>query len=392
MDVFQATVGNRSYPPDTGGYQRTHGLTVSFSDHGDTVYRYCCTGPIATYYAEGELIDREVRIAPEIREHRSYSLLHDIPKAPSMLGCPAFLWPAVFELWPGKRLLEQASGHDLLLADNPYLALFLGENTETPTVYSSHNVEHQRYRSGIDGRFGEFFGGMLERIERRAARQVDAVACTTESDRETFARDAETMIVVPNGIQASSVRNRSQPTDRAQYGIPEDSIVAAFLGSDYGPNVEAAEWLAANWRELDGDHHLLVLGNAGDGIDASSGTVHTTGYVEDLEATLAMADVALNPITSGGGSNVKLIEYFAAGLPVVSTPFGARGFDVEDGTHLLATELDGFLAAIDRLAGDGELRETLGANAYRLAEDRYTWEGLSDQFRTELRAKLSLPA
>jgi hypothetical protein len=45
----------------------------------------------------------------------------------------------------------------------------------------------------------------------------------------------------------------------------------------------------------------------------------------DLGAILAAADAGLNPVTSGGGSNVKLPTYLGAGLAVVSTPFGLRG-------------------------------------------------------------------
>jgi len=45
----------------------------------------------------------------------------------------------------------------------------------------------------------------------------------------------------------------------------------------------------------------------------------------DLGALLAAADAGLNPVLSGGGSNVKLPTYLAAGLAVLSTPFGLRG-------------------------------------------------------------------
>jgi hypothetical protein len=38
-------------------------------------------------------------------------------------------------------------------------------------------------------------------------------------------------------------------------------------------------------------------------------------------------DVGLNPVTTGAGSNVKLPTYLACGLDVVTTPFGARGFE-----------------------------------------------------------------
>ena len=39
------------------------------------------------------------------------------------------------------------------------------------------------------------------------------------------------------------------------------------------------------------------------------------------------ADVFINPITSGGGIKVKIMEALSYGLPVVSTVHGAKGID-----------------------------------------------------------------
>ena len=47
----------------------------------------------------------------------------------------------------------------------------------------------------------------------------------------------------------------------------------------------------------------------------------------DVLPLLHAADCALNPVCSGSGSNLKLIEALAAGLPVLSTPFGMRGYE-----------------------------------------------------------------
>ena len=50
------------------------------------------------------------------------------------------------------------------------------------------------------------------------------------------------------------------------------------------------------------------------------------GETADLSGLLAAADVGLNPVLAGGGSNIKLPTYLAAGLAVVTTPHGLRGF------------------------------------------------------------------
>ena len=55
------------------------------------------------------------------------------------------------------------------------------------------------------------------------------------------------------------------------------------------------------------------------------------GYVEDVRDALARYAIFVCPILSGSGVRVKLLEAFAAGIPVVSTLVGAEGLAVKDG-------------------------------------------------------------
>jgi hypothetical protein len=48
--------------------------------------------------------------------------------------------------------------------------------------------------------------------------------------------------------------------------------------------------------------------------------------IADLSTFDRWADCGLNPVTRGGGSNVKLPGYLAMGLAVVTTSFGLRGY------------------------------------------------------------------
>jgi len=71
---------------------------------------------------------------------------------------------------------------------------------------------------------------------------------------------------------------------------------------------------------------LLVAGSVGRGLSERAPWLRVLGEVDDLGAVLHAADVGLNPVLRGGGSNVKLPTYLAAGLAVVSTAFGTRGY------------------------------------------------------------------
>jgi glycosyltransferase involved in cell wall biosynthesis len=70
---------------------------------------------------------------------------------------------------------------------------------------------------------------------------------------------------------------------------------------------------------------------------------------------LAVADLALNPMTSGGGTNLKLPEYAAAGLPILTTPFGRRGQPLEPGQHCLEAPLEAYPQALAQLPPPDEL-------------------------------------
>ncbi len=70
---------------------------------------------------------------------------------------------------------------------------------------------------------------------------------------------------------------------------------------------------------------------------AARGRLHGDRPVPEVASYLAAADAGLNAITWGSGSNVKLFEYLAARLPVISTEFGVRGSGLKPGRTICNT-------------------------------------------------------
>src|SRR5690606_3517555 len=118
---------------------------------------------------------------------------------------------------------------------------------------------------------------------------------------------------------------------------PRVDHLAVFFGSWHPPNLDAAELVIEIAPEV--PHVLFLLcGRHGEHFAGRTTPLNVVfpGSISERakSALLDSADVALNPMRTGSGTNLKLIEYLTAGVPVVSTPFGARGVDVVDGVHL----------------------------------------------------------
>lgn len=103
-------------------------------------------------------------------------------------------------------------------------------------------------------------------------------------------------------------------------------------------------------------------------------------WQEDTEATeIASADVGISWIPddpwSRGKCGLKILQYQAAGLPVIANPVGVHSQMVRDGeTGFIATTTAEWVTVVERLAADSMLRERLGSTGRKQVESRYSVE------------------
>lgn len=174
--------------------------------------------------------------------------------------------------------------------------------------------------------------------------------------------------IVPNCVDAGAFVPRPASTFRR--GGP-----VLFMGTTrYPPNFFAIQEICRDVAPALPDLEFEVLGDAGWAPALVPPNVRFLGRVESTARPLANAQVAVAPVRHGSGTRLKLLEYFAAGLPVVCTPKAAEGLDVEDGRHLRLVETPAeMVAAVRALHGDPVACAALGAAARALVEERYDW-------------------
>jgi hypothetical protein len=128
-------------------------------------------------------------------------------------------------------------------------------------------------------------------------------------------------------VRLPSAEERGQA--RAALGLAEREHAALFVGSNVAHNRDAARALVERvFPPLARDGHvLLVAGAVGRALGARREPwLRVLGEVDDLLPVLHAADTGVNPVARGGGSNVKVPTYLAAGLAVITTRFGLRGY------------------------------------------------------------------
>jgi glycosyltransferase involved in cell wall biosynthesis len=142
-----------------------------------------------------------------------------------------------------------------------------------------------------------------------------------------------------------------------------------FLGTlDTATNTGALDWfLSAVWPRVRSGHPTVVLDVVGRGPSpdlrrrlAGTERVELAADVPDLAPYLRRAWVAVNPVVSGSGVNIKLVEYLQAGIPLVSTTLATQGLPLEPGIHLeVHDDPQGFADAVLHLLSDRDAAGSL---------------------------------
>lgn len=202
-------------------------------------------------------------------------------------------------------------------------------------------------------------------------RAADEVWAVTESDRRIINQhDADIEVsVIPN-------IHDFQPVDRSRVEPNSILFVGNFL---HQPNVDAMVYFCRaifpRILEIRPDIVLYVVGNAPplEVRRLESHSIKVTGWVLELRPYLETCCLEVVPLRYGGGLKGKVGEAMMAGIPVVTSPVGIQGMDVEHGRHLMVANTDDeFIREVVTLLGDMSLCRELAENAARYVNERYS--------------------
>lgn len=217
---------------------------------------------------------------------------------------------------------------------------------------------------------------------RLLSRRVDRLLCVSEAVRAHYVRQGlppERLRTVYNGIDTAALRPR--PKER------RDHVRIGWFGrlerwKGAGTFIDAARMLAAERRDV----RFVMVGTgseerrlraAVETEPALANALSLLGYREDFLDLLAGCDILANTSIEPEPLSRSALEALAFGIPVVASNCGGNSEIVVDGANGFLFEsgnAERLAAVLRRLAGDGALRERLGAEGRRRAETLFSAE------------------
>lgn len=287
------------------------------------------------------------------------------------------------------RVQEELLAADVVIFSHPWVYPLVKDliRPDQLVIYDSQNVEGFLRAQLLDQSVAEELALLKQvvRDEYLVGMRADWIWACSQEDLLRFNRvygfDLGKMRVVPNGVMAYGQSSRPSKIDaRRELGISLQQRLAIFLGSQYGPNVEAATFIVNELAPCCPDHLFVIAGGVGQVVSSVRPNVIVTGMLSDDQKALwlAAADMALNPMFSGSGTNIKMFEFMAWSMPVITTETGARGIELggEEAILIMPSDTTSFVQAIKRM-DDASVRNKLGEAARFCVERGYAWENIS---------------
>ena len=182
-------------------------------------------------------------------------------------------------------------------------------------IYDAHNVEASLRR-------GDPWESYTKTLEQDLVKRSDHIITVSEEDKATFisfhGKETDKISCIPEGYERPAC---------TWNGSSSKEIV--FIGSAYLPNLEAAI-IVIGLAEKMPHMTFKIIGSVCSSLKRKKvpKNVRLLGVIDEPEKEKEICNslLAINPVSSGSGRNLKMLDYISHGIPIITTEIGARGF------------------------------------------------------------------
>lgn len=254
-------------------------------------------------------------------------------------------------------------------------------------IYHAHNVEYLLRKQ----KNNRIIAMITKWAEGNIMKKSGLSTAVSEVDALNFKRLYRIKpFILPNGVDVERFeRVNDDQINKIKTKYNLNGKVILFMGlTSFKPNKEAIDFLIndvfPNVIKECPDAKLAVIG--GD-IKYKNKWLINPGIIpfEEIPIFIQACDVCVAPIFSGSGTRLKILEYMAAGKPVVSTTKGAEGIIVEDGENIiLADDEKSFTVKITCLLENQKLTVKIGNQGKALVGANYSWQKIVQDFNEKI--------
>ena len=382
------------YPPNRGGKIRPFNMIRHLGQkHSVVVARLAHTerelqeGSGLRDYCDGLIAEV---LPPHVRWLQAFKALPT--RTPSSL---AYFWSSGLY----QRIREKAlhTKFDVIFVHCAFVAQYVTDLQTSFRVMDFGDLdsakwgEYSKWKAFPFSSLYSFESRKLRKYEQNVARHFHRCTVTTQGERDEFQNLQVTTpcTVIPNGVDLAYFSPNGISS-----GV-ESSIV--FLGRmDYFPNIDGVCFFVNRVlpliREQMPDVQFRIVGsNPSRRVRALAKTpgIVVTGHVPDVRSYLREGSVAIAPLRIARGTQNKILESMAMGIPVVATPKAAKGIQGVPGRDLMVAETPyNFAKHVVDLLKRPDLRRHLSEAARRQVEKAHFWPAsmrLLDSTLTEAR-------
>lgn len=190
--------------------------------------------------------------------------------------------------------------------------------------------------------------------------------------------------LLPNGV------------DCAEFSFPDNDYSEEknilFTGNmDYEPNIDAVVYFAEEifpliQKEIPDVKFTIAGQRPVDKVkNLANEHIEITGFIPKLSEVYKTAAIVVAPLRFGAGTQNKVLEAMATGIPVVSRNIGFKGLGIESGEGaILALNTQDFADTCVRLLKNKELRREVGKKGEEIVRNHYNWQVIAKQLETYL--------
>jgi len=261
-----------------------------------------------------------------------------------------------------RSVIKELNNYDIVVLGTILGTPFIKKVIKSKLIILDHNVSWLFTYYNIERVpiIWRILVALIKKIEVDAINAADEVWALSKHDAKILKKYAEN----PEKIKVVSARDILDQYDKKEvesaierskklelYYKLKGKFVIGFIGSYFKPNIIAVENIIRIAKEVPENVVFLVIGSVSKAFENRMNippNVIFTGYVDDLDAHLALCDVFINPkTTSDTGMEIKMFDYLKFNKPIISTEMGARGF--EDFKNVVIVPIEKMAEVIKKL-------------------------------------------